>query len=95
MLLATLPFIKNMLDKRNKKEKFQQLKASVDGVSLLWGIINLLVGLYALYLSFSRNQGIDLGSLLVAFCCSWCYVAYALAVPLAPRINVRNNTYRF
>ena len=58
-----------------------------------WNIVNILVGAYALYLSFQRNQGFDLGSFLAACCCSWCYVAYALAVPVVP--NTRNNQYRY
>tara|TARA_Y100001970_G_C14257575_1_gene876666 strand:+ start:4143 stop:4427 length:285 start_codon:yes stop_codon:yes gene_type:complete len=89
MLLAVLPAVKKILDNK-KKEGFVQPNAAEGVIGAVWGIVNVLVGIYALYLSFHRNQGFDLGSLLAACCCSWCYVAYALAVPVAPRINTRN-----
>lgn len=94
MLLAALPLLKKQLDEK-KTEKFSNPSVAEGVISLLWSIVNLIVGIYALYLSFQRNQGIDLGSLLVACCCSWCYVAYALAVPVTPRVNTRNNAFRF
>lgn len=94
MLLAALPLLKKQLDEK-KPETFSNPSVAEGVISLLWSIINIVVGIYALYLSFQRNQGIDLGSLLVACCCSWCYVAYALAVPVRPRVNIRNNAFRF
>jgi hypothetical protein len=87
MLLALLPLLKN------KIEKYKEKKDVEEKVGVLWLIVNFIVGLYALYLSFKRNNGIDLLSLLAALCCSWCYVIYALAVPVTvyTKINTRNN----
>ena len=56
-------------------------------LNLLWGMLNVLVGVYAIYLSFQRSGGFDFGSFLAALCCSWCYVAYALAVPIKTATN--------
>jgi len=96
MLLAILPLVKKIVDnKKEDKETFVTNGKSQGVIEALWGIFNIIIGVYALYLSFQRNQGFDLGSLLVACCCSMCYVAYALAVPVSPRINTRNNAIRF
>tara|TARA_B100001939_G_C16801672_1_gene555946 strand:+ start:591 stop:881 length:291 start_codon:yes stop_codon:yes gene_type:complete len=96
MILAVLPVVRKMIDKKSKEEKFldSNVPEGLKGlIEALWNIVNILVGAYALYLSFQRNQGFDLGSFLAACCCSWCYVAYALAVPVVP--NTRNNQYRY
>ena len=77
-------------------ENFEE-KTSAGGsvVIVLWYIVNFVVGIYALYLSFQRNNGLDIGSLLVACCYPWCYVVYALAVQVpSPRNASRNNVAR-
>ena len=48
----------------------------------LWGIyaiLHLFAFCYAVYLSFKRHGGFDFLSFLVAFCCPWIYIIYALA----------------
>lgn len=96
MVLAALaPLIAKNLKKR-QTENFEE-KASAGGsvVIVLWYIVNFVVGIYALYLSFQRNNGLDIGSLLAACCYPWCYVAYALAVQVpSPRNASRNNVAR-
>lgn len=82
-----------ILDKvsSKKKEKFENNGESCttkNVLNFLWGIVNVLVGVYAIYLSFQRNSGFNLGSMLAACCCSWCYVAYALAVPVQNPFNI-------
>ncbi len=49
-------------------------------VYLLMYFLSTVVWLYAVYLSFKCNKGFSLGSFLLAFCCSPCYVAYRYAV---------------
>jgi len=49
--------------------------------SIVLQILNVVLLVAALYLSFKCNKGFNLGSVLVAFCCSPCYVAYRLAIP--------------
>ena len=44
-----------------------------------YGAIHFVVFLIALYLSFKRNNGFDLGSFLVALFCPYIYVIYYLA----------------
>ena len=68
-----------------RKETFQQ-SSNIFGISfsgLIWQILNLTIFVFAIYLSFKRNNGFDLGSFLAACCCSICYVVYALAVPIS------------
>lgn len=45
-------------------------------------IMNSLLSIFALILMFQRNDGIDVGAMiLICCCCTPCYVAYALALP--------------
>ena len=81
-----------------EKEKKDKSCITDDVYNITWVIVNFAVGLYALYLSFERNNGFNLGSFLAAFFLSWCYVVYALAVKVPKpaqsaqvRINTRNN----
>ena len=73
----------------NKKESFEG-DGGTDGVALililLFWAIDMILFVWAIYLSFRRNNGFDLGAFLAACCCSPCYVVYALAVPVAPRV---------
>mgnify|MGYP001463631012 CR=1 FL=1 len=97
VLVALVPEIIKRVQKNQNKEKIEKFENSVtvDLFNIIWFLINFVVGIYALYLSFQRNQGLDLSSLIVACCCPWCYVVYALAVqvpkPAQVRINTRNN----
>ena len=43
-------------------------------------ILQVLIFIYALYLSFNWKDGFKLWDFLLA-CCSSCYIAYRLAVP--------------
>ena len=43
-------------------------------------IVDLLIFIYALYLSFKCKGKFKLGDFLFACCCSPCYVAYRLAI---------------
>lgn len=58
---------------------------------LTWigGLINTLICFYAIYLSFKCNKGFNLGSVLVACCCSPCYVAYRLGVGMSGCVTPR------
>lgn len=64
-------------------------KKDMDSSSVVKNILHILIFLTALYFWFTRNSGknfdgymASIPSFLVSFCCSICYVAYALAVPL-------------
>lgn len=85
-MIALIPIRKvaSMLEKEKEKENYRNTEQFQDmfPVQLLWSIINLCLAIFALYLSFKRNQGFNFGSFLVACCCSPCYIAYALAVPV-------------
>jgi len=49
--------------------------------SILLQILNVVLLIAALYLSFKCNKGFNFGSVIVAVCCSPCYIAYRLALP--------------
>jgi len=49
--------------------------------SILLQILNIVLLIVALYLSFKCNKGFNFGSVIVAACCSPCYIAYRLALP--------------
>lgn len=77
------PFLRKAL--KQKKEGFED-ETATDGamvllVLLLWAI-DLVFFIWAIYLSFKRNAGFDIGAFLAACCCSPCYVVYAYAVPV-------------
>jgi hypothetical protein len=78
------PLLPKVLPKKNK-EPFDD---STDGVAviliLLFWAIDMILFVWAIYLSFRRNNGFDIGAFLAACCCSPCYVVYALAVPVTP-----------
>tara|TARA_A100001388_G_scaffold106629_1_gene78160 strand:- start:158 stop:478 length:321 start_codon:yes stop_codon:yes gene_type:complete len=62
-------------------EHFIGAPALTGPLAILLNILQVLVFIYALYLSFKCNDGFKLGDFLLACCCSSCYVAYRLAVP--------------
>ena len=46
----------------------------------MMSIFHMLVIFFALYLSFKCNGGFNILSFLIAFCCPYCYILYALAI---------------
>ncbi len=56
---------------------------STNGSSSVSSIIGTILTLVALYLAFKckKDGGIDVLQIILALCCSPCYVAYRLAVP--------------
>lgn len=71
---------------KKKKEGYADVSEPTEGVAvvlvLLFWAIDVLLFIWAIYLSFTRNNGFDLASFLVACCCSPCYIVYAYAVPV-------------
>ena len=57
-------------------------------------IINTLILLYALYLSFKCMNGFSLGDFLLACCCSICYIAYRLALPCKRQSSIIKDVSR-
>jgi hypothetical protein len=45
-------------------------------------VVSILLAIWAMYLSFVRNNGFEIVAFFVALCCSPCYIAYAYAVPV-------------
>ena len=45
----------------------------------LWGIIHLVLAIFALYLSFLCNNGFNILSFLAALFCPYLYIPYVLA----------------
>ena len=67
------PVYRNNNNNKNKRDKTI--------VSTVLSIFSTLMLIYALYISFKCNKGFNLGSFLLACCCSPFYIAYRLAVP--------------
>ncbi len=78
-LLLELPFIKDLLNK--KEEKFQNRQKTTLEVffNILSGIISSLLALFALYLSFRCSGRFDLGQVLLALIFAPFYIVYQLA----------------
>ena len=51
-------------------------------------LVYFVISCVAMYLSFRRNNGINIGSLIVAFLFSPIYVAYAIAVPVKGQFEI-------
>jgi len=49
-------------------------------IGLTYSVIHSLIALYAVYLSFKCNQGLNLGGLILALIFPWFYVLYHQAV---------------
>jgi hypothetical protein len=62
--------------KQNIIEKF----SNTNSTSAIYSLIHLIIAFFALYLSYQCNNGFDLLSFLIAFCCPYCYIVYALAI---------------
>jgi len=63
------------------KEKFtnttNQNKSSYNAIMYLF---HILLTLFAIYLSFRCNGGFDILAFLIACCCPYCYIVYALGI---------------
>ena len=79
-----------VLDMSNTREKYVNEENPNRSTPILsfwgfvWQILNLFIGMYALYLAFRCTRKRSMSSmilhLLVACCCGPCYIAYAIAV---------------
>ena len=58
----------------DKNDEKQSVTSMV--INFFWCVVCL----YAVYLSFKCNNGFDLGGILIACCCSPCYIAYQYGV---------------
>lgn len=68
---------------RKKKEGYEEpTDGAVVAIALVLWVIDIVFFIWAIFLSFKRNAGFDLGAFLAACCCSPCYVLYAYAVPV-------------
>ena len=77
------PIIPKLMSASKKKEGFEEATdGAVVMIALLLWAIDLVFFIWAIYLSFKRNNGFDVGAFLAACCCSPCYVVYAYAVPV-------------
>ena len=79
------PLAKNYVVSKKRIEPFEEEKKMSDIrteyiLNSVW-IVDTILLIWALFLSFKRNNGFDLRSFLLACCCSPCYIAYAYAVP--------------
>jgi hypothetical protein len=65
----------------NRNENRNENENNQDTITLiLMKLFNLVIGIYAIYLSFACNKsGFNLGAFLVACCCPWLYIIYAFA----------------
>ena len=88
--LSTLPVVNAAMSMFvcNKGEAFKSSKNAKNSkivinpiVHIFSSIVQTIVLLGALYLSFKCNKGFNLGSVLLACCCPICYLAYRLAIP--------------
>ena len=85
--LSTLPVVNAAMSMFvcNKGEAFKSSKNSKIVINpivhIFSSIVQTIVLLGALYLSFKCNKGFNLGSVLLACCCPICYLAYRLAIP--------------
>ena len=85
MIITALSTAKKYLDDKSK-EGFDD---SLDGLTggtvalyvMMW-LLDLFLSIFALFLSFRRNQGLAFGPFLAACCCPVCYIVYHFAVPL-------------
>lgn len=52
------------------------------GISLIMFFVPMFIFVYALHLSYTRNNGIHAGSMLAAYCCSTMFVIWAFLNPI-------------
>ena len=82
-VLGTLPVVNAAMSMFVcNKETFKNGTVVINPtVHIISSLIQTIILLGALYLSFKCNKGFNLGSVLLSCCCPICYVAYRLAVP--------------
>ena len=61
-------------------------------ISIIQYTVGVVIFWAAIYMSFKCNNGFHLGDILLACCCSTCYLIYRLAVPCRNH-NFRNNFF--
>jgi hypothetical protein len=84
VLISVAPILyKRYKDKLEKEDKIEKFDSSEDAVYIISSLFNLLLTGIALFLCFQRNgSNVNVGAVIVAFCCPFCYLVYALAVPV-------------
>ena len=85
-------YISNYETTQPPSKFFQSVNSTSTIASVISNIFYTSVMIFALYLSFKCNSGFNLGSFLLALCCSPFYIAYRLAVPCT---NTLVNTSRY
>lgn len=66
----------NQVEKKNIIEGFYNTMS--DSRSIIYSIFHTIIALFALYISWRCNNGFNLPSVLVACCCPYIYIVYAL-----------------
>ena len=87
----------NDTNKDSEKESFVNedvIEGFSDGsaISIIQYTVGVVIFWAAIYMSFKCNNGFHLGDMLLACCCSTCYLVYRLAVPCRNH-RFRNNFY--
>nr|WRJ69916.1 hypothetical protein TetV2_00471 [Oceanusvirus sp.] len=69
---------------REKIEGFSEISMGTTYTLVTIGLwlLNIITSAYALYLSFRRNNGFNIGAFIIACCCPLCYIIYHFAVPV-------------
>jgi len=81
------PVLPKLLKKKDEAFESDATDGGVVLIVLLFWVLDLVFFIWAIYLSFKRNNGFDIGAFLAACCCSPCYIVYAFAVPVTPAIR--------
>jgi hypothetical protein len=66
------------MDSKKYKEEFENNESPK---YKFFYIFHLIIGLFAIYLSFKCNNGFNLGSFLIALFCPVFYILYKFVVP--------------
>ena len=69
------------LQKSKNDTSIKETFSNQNPINTLNSSIQLIILIFALYLAFKCSNGFDIGQVLLACCCSPCYIAYRLAVP--------------
>jgi len=51
-----------------------------DSSRSIYSVFHMIISLFALYLSFKCNNGVDFGSILMACICPYIYIIYKFAI---------------
>lgn len=76
-----------MNSKLQNEEKNKEGFENNQGLGSIYPIAHSVVGIFALYLSFKCNNGLNTMDFLLACCCPWIYVIYRFATGLCSRPN--------